>query len=95
MKRKLSFLLVLAFLVIAVPSLQAADKKSEKKVKKEMKRKAHKAARKEARKYKRSGWYIAPGALPMDNQVEKSWQRQYEEDEDGYPPLFILRGLRI
>ncbi len=95
MKRKLSILLVLAFLVVAVPSLQAADKKSEKKVKKEMKRKAHKAARKEARKYKRSGWYIAPGALPMDKQVEKSWQRQYEEDEDGYPLYLVATGNSV
>ncbi len=95
MKRKLSFLLVLAFLVIAVPNLQAADKKSEKKVKKEMKRKAHKTARKEARKYKRSGWYIAPGALPMDKQVEKSWQRQYEQDEDGYPLYLVATGNSV
>ena len=95
MKRKLSFLLVLAFFFVAVPNLQAADKKSEKKVKKEMKRKAHKAARKEARKYKRSGWYIAPGALPMDKQVEKSWQRQYQEDEDGYPLYLVATGNSV
>ena len=87
--------MVALFIIAATPELQAADKKSEKKVKKEMKRKAFKAARKEARNFRKAGWYVAPGALPMDKQVEKSWERQYEEDENGYPLYLVGTGNSV
>jgi 1,6-anhydro-N-acetylmuramate kinase len=94
MKKILSIMVAL-FIIAATPELQAADKKSEKKVKKEMKRKAFKAARKEARNFRKAGWYVAPGALPMDKQVEKSWERQYEEDENGYPLYLVGTGNSV
>jgi len=94
MKKIVSMMVVLAMLV-ATPGLQAADKKSEKRVKKEMKRKANKSARKEARRFRKDGWYVAPGALPMDKQVEKSWERQYEEDKNGYPLYLVGTGNSV
>ena len=60
-----------------------------------MKRKASKLARKESRKFRRDGWYVAPGALPMDKQVEKSWVLQYQEDEDGYPQYLVSTGNSV
>jgi len=60
-----------------------------------MKRKVYKAARKEAKRFKRQGWYVAPGALPMDKQVEKSWERQYEDDEKGYPLYLVATGNSV
>lgn len=87
-------IVALSFLLAAGPSI-AADKKSDKKVRKEMKRKAYKAARKEARRFRKDGWYVAPGALPMDKQVEKSWERQYEEDENGYPQYLVATGNSV
>ena len=88
-------MLAAIFLIAAVPNLQAIDKKSEKKARKEMKRKAYKAARKEARKFRRAGWYVAPGALPMDKQIEKSWELQYQEDEEGYPLYLVATGNSV
>ena len=88
-------MLAAIFLIAAVPNLQAIDKKSEKKARKEMKRKAYKAARKEARKFSRAGWYVAPGALPMDKQIEKSWELQYQEDEEGYPLYLVATGNSV
>ena len=89
-------MILAAFLVTgAMPDLQAADKKSDRKVKKEMKRKSFKQARKEARRYKRKGWYVAPGALPMDKQIEKSWERSYQEDEKGYPLYLVATGNSV
>ena len=88
-------MLTAIFLIAAVPTLQAIDKKSEKKARKEMKRKAYKAARKEARKFRRAGWYVAPGALPMDKQIEKSWELQYQEDEEGYPLYLVATGNSV
>ncbi|MCH8231436.1 MAG: hypothetical protein IIB82_02130 [Bacteroidetes bacterium] len=95
MKKILTIMLAAIFLIAAVPTLQAIDKKSEKKARKEMKRKAYKAARKEARKFSRAGWYVAPGALPMDKQIEKSWELQYQEDEEGYPLYLVATGNSV
>jgi hypothetical protein len=95
MKKLISFLLAFSLLAVVIPATQAADKKSEKKTKKEMKRKAFKQARKEARRFKRAKWYVAPGALPMDKQIEKSWTLQYEEDEDGYPLYLVSTGNSV
>lgn len=95
MKKILSILIAAIFLISAAPQLQAGDKKSDKKVRKEMKRKVYKAARKEAKRFKRQGWYVAPGALPMDKQVEKSWERQYEDDEKGYPLYLVATGNSV
>lgn len=87
--------MVALIIIAATPSLQAADKKSDRKIKKEMKRKATKSARKESKRFRRAGWYVAPGALPMDKQVEKSWERQYEEDENGYPLYLVGTGNSV
>ncbi len=95
MKKILTIVLAALFLIAAVPPLQAVDKKSTKKAKKEMKRKAYKSARKEARKFRRGGWYVAPGALPMDKQIEKSWELQFHEDEDGYPLYLVATGNSV
>jgi len=62
---------------------------------KEMKRNAYSKARKEARRFKRKGWYVAPGALPMDKQIEKAWQLQYKLDEDGYPLYIVATGNSV
>ena len=95
MKKILTIVLAALFLIATVPPLQAVDKKSTKKAKKEMKRKAYKSARKEARKFRRGGWYVAPGALPMDKQIEKSWELQFHEDEDGYPLYLVATGNSV
>ena len=49
--------------------------------KKELNEKASKAARKEAKKLKKEGWTNAPGALPVDKQLDKSYMMQMEYDE--------------
>jgi len=95
MKKILTIVLAALFLIAAVPPLQAVDKKSTKKAKKEMKRKAYISARKEARKFRRGGWYVAPGALPLDKQIEKSWELQFHEDEDGYPLYLVATGNSV
>ncbi|MDZ7604772.1 MAG: hypothetical protein U5K79_04110 [Cyclobacteriaceae bacterium] len=83
--------------MLAPSNVFAVDKqkKAEREVKKEMKRKAYKDARKEATRYKRKGWYVAPGASPMDKQIEKSWELQYQEDENGYPLYIVATGNSV
>jgi len=60
-----------------------------------MKRRAYKQARKEAKRFRKKGWYVAPGALPMDKQIEKSWELQYKLDENGYPLYIVATGNSV
>lgn len=57
--------------------------------KKELNDKASKAARKEAKKLSKEGWKTAPGALPLEKQLDKSYMMQYQYDSEGFP-LFIM-----
>ena len=91
---KVFFTLLLALVLIA-PINETAAKKPDKQAKKEMKRKAYKQARKEAKRFRKKGWYVAPGALPMDKQIEKSWELQYKLDENGYPLYIVATGNSV
>lgn len=61
--------------------------------KKELNEKASKAARKEAKKLKKQGWQVAPGALPLEKQLDKSYLMQYEYDFDGFPQYIMAEGM--
>lgn len=55
----------------------------------ELNAKATKAARKEAKALAKQGWKAAPGALPVEKQLDRSYEMQYQYDKEGYP-LFIM-----
>ena len=59
--------------------------KHEKLLNKQMKKKAIKAARKEAKQLTKEGYKNLLGQLPIDKQLENSWQAAYELDVQGYP----------
>lgn len=61
--------------------------------KKELNEKASKAARKEAKKLEKEGWLSAPGALPIEKQLDKSYTMQYEYDYEGYPKFIMAEGM--
>ena len=63
--------------------------KHENVLKKEMKKKAFKAARKEAKQLKKAGYMTFVGQLPLDKQLENSWQAAYELDAYGNPYYII------
>ena len=50
--------------------------------KSELNEKASKAARKDAKKLTKEGWITAPGALPLEKQLDKSYMMQMEYDDD-------------
>ena len=51
-----------------------------------IKEKASKDARKEAKRLKKQGWQVAPGSLPMEKQLDRLYEMQYEIDlNTGYP----------
>lgn len=61
--------------------------------KKALTEKASKDARKEAKRLKKQGWQIAPGALPLDKQLDKSYLMQYEYDENGYQKYLMGEAI--
>ena len=63
--------------------------------KKELNEKASKAARKEAKRLSKEGWKVAPGALPLEKQLDKSYMMQYQYDADGYPQFIMAEAMSV
>jgi len=61
----------------------------------ELNAKASKAARKEAKTLTKEGWKTAPGALPLDKQLDKSYTMQMEYDEDMFPKYLMGEAMSI
>lgn len=57
--------------------------------------KASKDARKEAKKLQKEGWTTAPGALPIEKQLDKSYNMQYEFDENQFPKYIMGEAMSI
>lgn len=55
----------------------------------ELNAKATKSARKEAKALKKEGWTVAPGQLPLEKQLDKSYSMYYEYEESGLPKYII------
>lgn len=55
----------------------------------ELNKRASKAARKEARSLKKEGWKVAPGQIPLEKQLDKSYNMYYEYEEHGLPKYII------
>lgn len=67
----------------------------EKVLTKEIGKKAVKEARNEAKRLKKEGFVTPVGKLPLDKQIEKSWQLQYEVDNHGNPYYYIASARAI
>lgn len=101
MKRSIVFALALA---MAVPCTTLAQTQRElnkerkevvKQSKKELNAKVSRATKKEAKRLQKDGWLVAPGALPLEKQLEKSYTMQYEYDESGYPLYIMAEAMSI
>lgn len=77
----------------SIKDQQKARKEIAKQSKKDLEQKATKAARKEAKNLKKQGWQVAPGALPLEKQLDKSFLMQYEFDADGFPQYIMAEGM--
>lgn len=63
--------------------------------KSELNAKASKDAKKEAKKLTKEGWITAPGALPLEKQLDKSYMMQIEYDDDMYPKYLMGEAMSI
>lgn len=61
----------------------------------ELNEKATKAARKASKTYVKEGWKVAPGALPLDKQLDRSYKMQYEIDESGMPKWIMAEAMSV
>jgi hypothetical protein len=59
----------------------------------ELDEKATKAASKEAKSLKKQGWMAAPGALPIEKQLDRSYRMQSEYDEEMFPMYIQGEGI--
>lgn len=70
-------------------------KELRKATKSELNEKATKAARKEAKRMRKEGWETAPGALPLDKQLDKSYMMQMEYDENMTPKYMMGEAISV
>ena len=63
--------------------------------KSELNEKATKAASKEAKRLKKEGWQAAPGALPLEKQLDRSYTMQMQYDDDMYPKFLMGEAMSI
>lgn len=100
------FLSVGLLCLMAAPISVSAQSQSTKDLRKERKElvkaskaelnaKATKAAQKEAKKLKKEGWQTAPGALPLEKQLDKSYLMQMEYDPSMYPKYLMGEAMSI
>lgn len=96
--------MIVAVLMLSIcGSVQAQVTKEQLKERKELKKlskaelneKATKTARKEAKKLTKEGWQTAPGALPLEKQLDKSYLMQQEFDEDMFPKYLMGEAMSI
>lgn len=89
--------IVIAFTILFALSLAmpAVSQTTEKEASKQLNKKVMKKARKEAKKYRKSGFYVSPGSLPMDIQLENAWKKQMLIDEDGFPKFIVATGNSV
>jgi len=63
--------------------------------KSQLSEKATKTARKEAKILAKDGWAAAPGALPLEKQLDRSYLMQMEYDENMYPKYLMGEAMSI
>ncbi len=94
MKRIFLIIPLLALFIMPIKAQDYKDiikerKEMSKLAEKELKAKVDKKAKKEAKKLQKEGWKVAPGALPLEKQLDRSYKMQLQEDENFFP-LFIM-----
>ncbi len=79
-------------LSIAIVIMMVVPAYSQKKVKNKDFKTKLKYAKKEAKDLEKDGWFVAPGNLPLEKQLEKTYQKSLEEDENGFPAYLVASG---
>ncbi len=70
-----------------------AAKKQARENKKDLYTKSDKMVRKEAKRLKKEGWKTMN--MPIEKQLQQTWERQWSSDPDGYPKYIVKEGLAV
>lgn len=100
--KKMIFMMSLFFLtgsIVSYAQLTKEQKKEREAINKlsksELNAKASKDARKEAKKLQKEGWTNAPGALPIEKQLDKSYLMQMEYGADLLPKYIMGEAMSV
>ncbi|MEQ8240588.1 MAG: hypothetical protein RIA69_15315 [Cyclobacteriaceae bacterium] len=89
MKQYLKFtagMLMLLFLISTAEGQKVKNKDFKTKLK---------IAKKEAKDLEKDDWYVSPGDLPLEKQLEKTYMKALEEDDYGYSKYIIASGNAV
>lgn len=92
---KTTFKLIIATTILFFATNVLMAQQTSKELKKEISARSTKQARKEAKKLIKEGYYVAPGALPMEKQLEGAWMKQYETTDKGDPKYIVATGQSV
>lgn len=93
--KKIFAMMMAALMVCSISNAQTTKqsikerKASAKLTQTELNKKASKAARKEAKTLKKEGWQVAPGQLPLDKQLDRSYNMYFEYEENSLPKYIV------
>ncbi len=90
MKTTFKLIIAITILFFATNLLMAQSQLSSKALKQ-----ISKLAHKDAKKKIKEGFFVTPGALPMEMQLENSYIKQRETNEDGQPKYLTSTGNSV
>lgn len=61
----------------------------------ELNEKVSKATKNEAKRLAKEGWVVSPGTLPLEKQLERSYQMAYEYDANMFPKYIMAEAQSI
>lgn len=99
-------IMMVAMALIVASSACFADVEEAKEIRKERKEiakmtrselneKVSNTTKKEAKRLAKEGWVVSPGTLPLDRQLERCYQMQYEFDADMFPKYIMAEAQSI
>jgi len=91
--KKLILVITIIFVASAVMPVMAQSTKKESE--KDLNKKSMKIARKDAKKIIKKGYFVTPGMLPIEKQLEKTYIKRNIEDDNGYPKYILASGSSV
>ncbi len=61
----------------------------------ELSAKVDKATKKEAKRLAKEGWVVSPGALPLEKQLQRAYEMEYQYDDLGLPKYIMANAQSI
>ena len=95
-----SFIVCMIFCGLTANAQDAKDIMKErqaikKMTKQELGARVDKATKKEAKQLTKEGWVVSPGALPLEKQLQRSYEMQMEYDENYFPKYIMASAQSI